>query len=180
MKRLIFIFLAVALGMSSHEVSGRVLVEPDTLTFRKTWQMPGMSAREVFGYTYFFKREFFHGWDLGSSWKHGPSADRYSRMFVGIDLAGRPGKIFPKVNLIYRDNELEVIMDDIYVDWYTALCLCLSTRDDKFNRSRSWLRTHDKEVLDAARAWSAKLFEELTAALDEYLKCGPPIEMKEM
>lgn len=180
MKRLIFIFLAVALGMSSHEVSGKVLVEPDTLTFRKTWQMPGMSAREVFGYTYFFRREFFHGWNHGCLFRPGILTDRYSRMFVGIDLAGRPGKIFPKVNLIYRDNELEVIMDDIYVDWDTALCLCLSTMDDKFNRSRSWLRTHDKEVLDAARAWSAKLFEELTAALDEYLKYGPPIEMKEM
>lgn len=177
MKRLILIFLAVALGVSSHEVSGRVLVEPDTLTFRKTWQMPGMSASEVFDYTRNFREDCLKGWSIGADVKGGYYSDSFSRSFRDVSLAGRYGTISPALYMRNRDNEIELILTEVFVTWDNTLCLCLSTMDDRFNRSRKWLRTHDKAVLDAARAKCAEIFDEIAASLDKYLKEGRPIDL---
>lgn len=174
-KRFVAILLAVFFGISAF-ASTRPVTNPDTLTFRKVWPMPGMSAGEVWDYMLPFRRDFFKDWDISGNPKYVYSHE-FSRFFLGVDLAGHSGQIFPKVNFIYMDNKLEVIMTDIYVYWGKALCLRLSTIDDRFNRSRRWLRNHDKAVLDAARAKSSDIFEWLTSAIDEYLKSGEPIEL---
>ena len=182
MKRLIFIFLAVTMGMNSHEISGRVLVEPDILTFRKTWQIPGMSAQDIYYYIDSFAKMLKdNNWKYGIDPKGGRYSYNYSRFFYDIDLSGRRGELSPELYLRCRNGEFELILTEIFVAWSGGKCVFyLSTIDDRFNRPALWRLFHSKKVLDAARARSAELFEELTAAMDEYLKYGPPIEMKEM
>lgn len=175
-KRFVAILLAVFFGISAF-ASTRPVTNPDTLTFRKVWEMPGMRAREVFDYTFHFRKDCMKEWSLGADVKGGCYSFRYSRSFRNVSLSDRFGTISPALYLRNRDNEIELILTEVFVTWDNKVCLCLSTMDDRFNRSRSWLRTHDKAVLDAARAKCAEIFDDIAASLDKYLKEGRPIEM---
>ena len=176
MKRFVAILLAVFFGISAF-ASTKPVTNPDTLTFRKVWEMPGMSAREVFDYTRQFRKGCLKEWSLGADVNGGYYSDSFSRSYRNVSLSDRFGTISPALYVRCRDNEIELILTEVFVTWDNKVCLCLSTMDDRFNRSRRWLRTHDKAVLDAARAKCAEIFNDIADSLDKYLKEERPIEM---
>lgn len=52
--------------------------------------------------------------------------------------------------------------------------------DDRFNRTWYWRVTRSPKVIDEIRKRSKEIFEMITASMDEYLKVGPPVELKKL
>ncbi len=175
------IFFAVVIVLFGCSVScfGRKLADPDTLTFKKTYSMPGMSEDDIYIFTAGWEAPWleFYG---GSRGKYGTEGKSYACWFYGQKLDKVTANIFPMVYLIFRDGSFDLIFTDISASWRHDYIDCLSSNDDRFNRTWFWRARHSKKILAQIRVRSKELFEIVTASMDDYLKVGPPVEMKKL
>ena len=182
MKRLILIFLAVAVVLSVNCSIFAQSRRENCIKFSKSYDVPGMTRNELYSY--------LAGWNIGIKCldvgggvlvgKDPREIKSYSGFFEDLDFDKTRGDLYIVLYLKLRDNGFDMEMTDISVYWRHKMVLFLYPIDDRFNRPALWRLFHSKRIIDAARARSAELFEELTAAMDEYLKAGPPIDMKKL
>ena len=180
MRKVILAVIVALLAGCCGTCFGRKLADPDTLTFRKTYSMPGMSEDEL----YIFSR----GWPdksgelriklVGTPLGYfGNSAKSYVGYFYGQKLSSTIADIHAYINLYFRDGEFDIVFTDISASWRHNYIDHLSSRDDRFNRNVFWRMSYNQKILDQIRERSKELFELVVASMDEYLKVGPPVEL---
>lgn len=157
---------------------GRKLVEPDTLTFKKTYSMDGRDKKDLYG--------FLSGWpstDMGleySRFYHDRDRKEFRGRFWNVAFGNRIGDIFGDIYIVYRDGGFDLVFTNINAHWKYNFVHRLSTHDDRFNRTWYWRATHNAKLIDEIRKRSKEIFEMITASMDEYLKVGPPVELKKL
>ena len=157
---------------------GRKLADPDTLTFKKTYSMPGMSKDELYEFARMWKGEGLKLDDMG-----GYSIYRerdYHVEFDGQVLESTTADIDGDVFLRFRDGEFDLIFTNIGVVWRNNFVVRMSTHDDRFNRTWLWRVLRSKKILNQIRVRSEELFEIVTASMDHYLEVGPPVELNKI
>ena len=180
MRRLIVAFAVMLIGFSG-TCFGRKLADPDTLTFKKTYSMPGMSKDEIYRYVKGWpdKRlgiEYF-GDPLGY---FGYDAKGYVGHFYGQRLPSTVADIHSHIDLYFRNGEFDLVFTRISASWRHNYIDCLSSKDDRFNRNVFWRMSYSMKILDQIRVRSKELFEIVTASMDHYLEVGPPVELKKI
>ncbi|MDD7454950.1 MAG: hypothetical protein PUK70_01670 [Bacteroidales bacterium] len=170
MRKLIFITtVIIAITASSFSISAQK-IEPEPLTFRKTYQMPGMSQKELYRYTAQWNdRTISLQFDGSSAFK----SKWYSVDYNDLAIKNKPGSIFGHVFLNYYEGYFDLIFTGISVYWGNKAEYIISSVDNNLNRTRLWFLMHNEEAIEQGRLESAKLFEMITASMDEYLKTGP-------
>ena len=100
--------------------------------------------------------------------------------FENLYLAGRPARLYMEIYLNYYYGCFEFKLTEISVVWGAAehLETCLSTHDDRTNRTWFWLLVTNRKVLDAARVEAERIFNELVYSMEDYIHNNPP-ESKE-
>ena len=183
MKRFFVIISILFLFLGMERVSrSEPMYRPDTLTFSKMYYMPGYTKNEL----YCFANHWFdlysnlsvHSGDPKHHWSDTCGA---SCWFEDLYLAGKPAKLLINIYLNYYYGCFEFKLTEISVVWGAAehLETCLSTHDDRTNRTWFWLLVTNRKVLDAARVEAERLFNEYVASMDEYVKLCPPPESKQ-
>lgn len=178
MRKVIFAIVIVLLGCSG-TCFGRKLADPDTLTFKKTYSMPGMSEDDIYIFTAGWRAPWleFYG---GSCGKYGTEGKSYACWFYGQKLDKVTANIFPMVYLIFRDGSFDLIFTDISASWRYNYIDCLSSKDDRFNRNVFWRMSYSMKILDQLRARSKELFEIVTTSMDHFLEIGPSVELRKV
>lgn len=178
MRKVILVIAILLVGFSG-DCFGRKLADPDTLTFKKTYSMPGMSEDDIYVFTAGWREPWmeFYGSPRG---KYGTDGKYYACRFYGQKLDKVKANIFPNVYLIFRDGSFDLIFTDISASWRHNNIDCLSSRDDRFNRNVFWRMSYSMKILDQIRERSKELFEIVTASMDHYLEVGPPVELKKL
>ena len=154
---------------------GRNLVEPDTLTFKKTYSMDGRDKKDLYG--------FLSGWpstDIGLEFSRYGTFDDWKKFrgrFWNVAFGNRTGDVFGDIYIVYRDEEFDLVFTNIGAQWKYNFVLRLSTHDDCFKRTWYWRATHSAKLIEEIRKRSKTIFEMITASMDEYLKVGPPVEL---
>lgn len=171
MRKLIFITtVIIAITASSLSLFAQK-IEPEELSFKKTYQMPGMSQEELW--------RFFRSWTDASldltpiGVRYGYEGENYYIHYPIANVNGRPGRILCFISLNFQDNSFEMILSDICVYWGNNAEFDISVRDDKFNRSKLWFLMHNKKAIEIARTKAAEAFDAVVTSMDEYLKTGP-------
>ncbi|MCI2109120.1 MAG: hypothetical protein LKK12_06265 [Bacteroidales bacterium] len=180
MRKLIFITtVIIAITASSFSISAQK-IEPEPLTFRKTYQMQAMSQKELYRLTSDWEeispivefRGFLNGFD-----------GKYYRLYCPtVDFGNRSGIITGIVELNIRDNAFDLVLSNISFRCGNKVGLHISSHDDNFNRTKFWLLTHNKRIIDKARAKSSEIFDCITSLMDEYINSNHdgPIELSAM
>ncbi|HBH09061.1 MAG TPA: hypothetical protein DDX40_06650 [Rikenellaceae bacterium] len=163
----------------SGECFGRKLADPDTLTFKKTYPMPGISNDEI--------RSFIADWPWKSAGLEycgipvgyfGYDAMSFRGRFRDQKLKSTTADIYSYIYLYFRDGAFDLVFTDITAYWRNNYIDHLSSKDDRFNRNVFWRMSYSMKILDQIRARSKELFEIVTASMDNYLEVGPPVELK--
>ena len=81
------------------------------------------------------------------------------------------------VNIHFLYGSLVLELKNLAVGWRNHH-VNLSKRDDSFNRTWLWRVNHNQKTVQAARDCCNKIFDDLCSSMDEYLKDGPPLELK--
>ena len=157
---------------------GRKLANPDTLTFKKTYSMPGMDIDKI--------REAVREWpqrNIGLEYSRS-SLDWTTKSFRGryfdVLFGKTRGDLFGDVVLVFRDGSFDLVLKNISAQWRNNFVTCMSTNDDKFNRTWFWRASRSKKILNNVRLRSSEIFEMITASMDHYLEVGPPVELKKV
>lgn len=158
---------------------GRKLADPDTLTFKKTYSMPGMSEFEIYLFVAGWKGPCLES-DGCPGIKYGTEGNSYIGRFYWQKLDRIAANIFPRVYLIAKDGSFDLIFTDISASWRHNYIDCLSSKDDRFNRNVFWRMSYSMKILDQIRVRSKELFEIVTASMDHYLEVGPPVELNKI
>ena len=175
MKRFFVIISILFLFLGMERVSrSEPMYRPDTLTFRRAFLFPGMSEDDIYQYT------------LGYDDLH-PELDfmgltvdnrnrRYSLYYDNLYFKGRPGEIHCFVYFNFHNSYFEIILTRITAAWGAAgnVEWCLSTHDDRTNRTWFWLLVTNRKVLDAARVEAERIFNELVYSMEDYIHNNPP------
>ena len=180
MRKVIFAIVIVLLGYSG-TCFGRKLADPDTLTFKKTYSMPGMSKDEIrslikdwpdksIGLEYEGTPVGYFGYDAMSFWGR----------FREQRLKSTVADIYSHVYLYFWDDAFAIVFTNISAYWRNNYIDHLSSKDDKFNRNVFWRMSYSIKILDQIRGRSKELFEMVTASMDHYLKVGPPVELRKV
>ena len=175
---MILAVIVVLLAGCSGTCFGRKLVEPDTLTFKKTYRMDGKDKEELYG--------FLSGWpstNIGieySRFNYERDWDKYRGRFWNVAFWNRVGNVFGDIYIVYRDEGFDLIFTNIEAQWKYNSVGRLSTHDDRFNRTWYWRATHSAKLIDEIRKRSKEIFEMITASMDEYLKVGPDIDLEKI
>ena len=178
MRKMILVLLVALLAGCCGTCFGRNLVEPDTLTFKKTYSMDGMDKKDLY--------VFLSGWsstDIGleySRFYHDRAWKEFRGRFWNVAFGNRTGDVFGDIYIVYKDGGFDLIFTNIEAQWKYNFVLRLSTHDDRFNRTWYWRVTHSAKLIDEIRKRSKAIFEMITASMDEYLKVGPPMEMEKI
>lgn len=157
---------------------GRKLVEPDTLTFKKTYSMDGRDKKDLYG--------FLSGWpstDMGleySRFCHDRNRKEFRGRFWNVAFGNRVGDIFGDIYIVYRDGGFDLVFTNINAHWKYNFVHRLSTHDDRFNRTWYWRATHNAKLIDEIRKRSKEIFEMITTSMDHYLEVGPPVELNKL
>lgn len=176
--RKVIITIVILLAGFSGTCFGRELVNPDTLTFKKTYSMPGMTKDELYEYARKWKGEDIRLDDRYGDWRH--KEKDYHIKFDGQVLESTTADIDGDVFLRFRDGEFDLIFTNIGTVWKNNFVVRMSTHDDRFNRTWLWRVLRSKKILNQIRVRSEELFKMITASMDEYLKVGPPVELKKI
>ncbi len=177
MRKVILVIAILLVGFSG-DCFGRKLADPDTLTFKKTYSMPGMSEDDIYVFTAGWKAPWMEFYGIRD--KYGTGGKCYACRFYGEKLDKVTANIFSKVYLVFRDGSFDLIFSDISASWRHNYIDCLSSRDDRFNRNVFWRMSYSMKILDQIRERSKELFEIVTASMDHYLEVGPPVELKKI
>ena len=183
MKRFFVIISILFLFLGMERVSrSEPMYRPDTLTFSKMYYMPGYTKNELsrFFYKWFYLYPNFST-NSGDPKHHWSDTCGASCRFENLYLAGRPARLYMEIYLNYYYGCFEFKLTEISVVWGAAEHLepCLSTHDDRTNRTWFWLLVTNRKVLDAARVEAERLFNEYVSSMDEFVKLCPPPESKE-
>ncbi len=179
MRKMILAVIVVLLAGCCGTCFGRKLVEPDTLTFKKTYSMPGMAEDEIYIFTAGWEESWME-FDGMYDGKYGTEGKSYVCRFYGEKLDKVTANIFPRVYLIFTDGSFDLIFTDISASWRYNYIDHLSSMDDRFNRNVFWRMSYSQKILDQIREHSKELFELVVASMDEYLKVGPPVELEKI
>jgi len=177
MRKVIFAVFIILVGFCG-TCFGRELVNPDTLTFRKTYSMPGMSRDEI--------REFVKGWppkNAGLEYSRSSldwTTKSYRGRYFDVLFGKTRGDLFGDVILVFRDGGFDLVFKNISAQWRNSFVTCMSTNDDNLNRTWFWRAGRSKKILGQIRERSKELFDMITASMDDYLKAGPPVELKKL
>ena len=150
---------------------GRNLADPDTLAFKKTYSMPEKNIDEI--------REAVREWpqkNISLDWTTKSFRGRYFDVLFGKTR----GDLFGDVILVFRDGSFDLVFKDISAQWRNNFVSCMSTNDDKFNRTWFWRASRSKKILNNVRIRADEIFEMITASMDEYLEVGPPVELNKL
>lgn len=177
MRKVILVIAILLVGFSG-DCFGRKLADPDTLTFKKTYSMPGMSEFEIYRFTAGWREPWMEFYGIRD--KYGTGGKCYACRFYGEKLDKVTANIFSKVYLVFRDGSFDLIFSDISASWRHNYIDCLSSRDDRFNRNVFWRMSYSMKILDQIRERSKELFEIVTASMDHYLEVGPPVELNKL
>lgn len=177
MRRLIIAFAIMLIGFSG-TCFGRKLADPDTLTFKKTYSMSGMSEDDIRGLVKEWPQKGIGLEYLRTSldWSRKSYRGRYFNVFFGKTR----GDLFGDVILVFRDGSFDLVFKNISAQWRNNYVTCMSTNDDKFNRTWFWRASRSKKVLNNVRHRSSEIFDMITASMDHYLEVGPPVELKKL
>ena len=177
MRKVIFAIVILLAGFSG-TCFGRDLVNPDTLTFKKTYSMPGMTKDELYEYVGRWKGE-----DIRLDNRGGYSIYRerdYHVKFDGQILESTTADIDGDVFLRFRDGEFDLIFTNIGAVWKNNFVVRMSTHDDRLNRPWLWRVLRSKKILNQIRVRSEELFKVITASMDHFLEVGPPVELRKI
>ena len=178
MRKMILAVIVALLAGCCGTCFGRKLVEPDTLTFKKTYSMPGMTEDELY--------DLLRKWEdrnVGLKLRSKDRIDRRVRYHIEFDgqiLESTTADIDGDVLIKFRDGEFDLIFTNIGAVWKRIFVVRMSTHDDRFNRTWLWRAFRSQKILEQIRGRSAELFDVITASMDEYLKVGPPVEMEKI
>lgn len=177
MRKVIFAVVIVLLGCSG-TCFGRKLADPDTLTFKKTYSMPGMSEDDIRGLVKEWPQKSIGLEYLRTSldWSRKSYRGRYFDVLFGKTR----GDLFGDVILVFRDGSFDLVFKNISAQWRNNFVTCMSTNDDKFNRTWFWRASRSKKILNNARLRSSEIFKMITASMDHFLEVGPPVELKKL
>lgn len=171
MKKLILITtVLISVAASSLSLFAQK-IEPEELSFKKTYQMPGMSQEDLYRLTSVWD-EFspmieFRGALYGFDGK-------YYRIYCpNVNFGKKSGIITGMVELNFRNNAFDLVLRNISFRCGNKVGLGISSHDDNFNRTKFWLLTHNKEMIETARVKASEIFNYITSIMDEYLKTGP-------
>ena len=177
MRKVIFAIVIVLLGCSG-TCFGRKLADPDTLTFKKTYSMPGMSEDEI--------RDLVRDWppkDIGLEYSRFSldwTRKIYRGRYFNVLFGKTRGDLFGDVILVFRDGGFDLMFKNISAQWRNNFVTCMSANDDKFNRTWFWRASRSKKILNNVRLRSSEIFDMITASMDHYLEVGPPVELKKL
>lgn len=170
MKKLILI-TTVLLSVAASSLSLHAQeIKPEKLTFKKTYEMPGMSQEDLYRYTAQWNDKTISLQFDGSS---GFESKWYSVEFNDVTINSKPGSIFGHVFLNYHDGYFDLIFTGISIYWGNKAEYIISSADDNLNRTKLWFLMHNEKAIKQGRFESAKLFERITASMSEHLKAGP-------
>ena len=177
MRKVIFAIVIVLLGCSV-TCFGKKLVDPDTLTFKKTYSFPDMSKDELYQYTagWPYKQLNLEFGGVRGGYGNKGFRGRYFDVLFGKTR----GDLFGDVILVFRDGSFDLVFKNISAQWRNNYVTCMSTNDDKFNRTWFWRASRSKKILNNVRLRSSEIFEMITASMDHYLEVGPPVELKKI
>lgn len=177
MRRLIIAVAIMLIGFGG-TCFGRKLADPDTLAFKKTYLMPEKNIDEI--------REAVREWpqkNIGLEYSRS-SLDWTTKSFRGryfdVLFGKTRGDLFGDVILVFRDGSFDLVFKNISAQWRNNFVTCMSTNDDKFNRTWFWRASRSKKILNNVRIRADEIFKMITASMDEYLKVGPPVELKKL
>ena len=183
MKRFFVIISILFLFLGMERVSrAEPMYRPDTLTFSKMYYMPGYTRKELYRFCnhwlFLYPNFSFNSGEMG---RFGYDTSGASCLFKDLYLAGKPAKLLINIYLNYYYGCFEFKLTETSVVWGAAehLETCLSTHDDRTNRTWFWLLVTNRKVLDAARVEAERLFNEYVASMDEFVKLCPPPESKQ-
>lgn len=177
MRKFILVITILLVGFSGN-CFGRKLADPDTLTFKKTYSMPGMNEDEI--------RNLVRDWpqkDLGLEYSRFSldwTRKSYRGRYFNVLFGKTRGDLFGDVILVFRDGGFDLVFKNISAQWRNNFVTCMSTNDDKFNRTWFWRASRSKKILNNVRLRSNEIFDMITASMDHYLEVGPPVELKKL
>ena len=178
MRKMILAVIVALLAGCCGTCFGRKLVEPDTLTFRKTYSMPGMTEKDLYYLLGSWEDQKIGLKFRGEDWIYRRA--RYHIEFDGQILESTTADIDGDVLIKFRDGEFDLIFTNIGAVWKRIFVVRMSTHDDRFNRTWLWRALRSQKILEQIRVRSGELFEVITASMDEYLKVGPPVELQKI
>lgn len=177
MRRLIIAVAIMLIGFGG-TCFGRKLADPEKLTFKKTYSMPGMTRDELYRNT-----AGWHSESLNLSFGGVVCKDEdkgYRARYYNQRFGNKQGALFGTVFLSFRDGSFDLTFTDISAFYGNKDVDPVSTCDDRFNRTWYWRVTRSQKVIDEIRKRSKEIFEMITASMDEYLKVGPPVELNKL
>lgn len=154
----------------------KVMTDPEPLEFRKIYWLKDKEKdksdiyRDLYGWGEGFDLEF-----VGSV---GFDEKCYFLKAQGLDFDGKDGRMTGSVNIHILYGGFVLELKDIAVGWGNHFISDLSKEDNSFNRPWLWRVNHNPETVEAARERSKEIFDTLCASMDEFLKNGPPMELK--
>ena len=175
--RKVIITIVILLAGFSGNCFGRKLADPDTLTFKKTYSMPGMNENMT---------NLVRDWpqkDLGLEYSRFSldwTRKSYRGRYFNVLFEKTRGDLFGDVILVFRDGGFDLVFKNISAQWRNNFVTCMSANDDKFNRTWFWRASRSKKILNNVRLRSSEIFDMITASMDHYLEVGPPVELKKL
>lgn len=157
----------------------KVRVEPEPLTFTRIITVSKELNPNLF--------ELTRGWDLAKG-----SVDRgvyfnafddnyihYWGNFNNLNAKKENYDLLIRMKLFYLGPyNLELLAYDITSFGDKHPVMHLSAKDDRFNRPWLWRVLHDIETVDMERKAAEECFNMVADSLEEFLKDGPPLELK--
>ena len=140
--------------------------------------MPGMTRDELYRNT-----AGWHSVSLNLSFGGVVCKDEdkgYRARYYNQRFGNKQWALFGTVSLTFRDGSFDLTFTDISAFYGNKDVDPVSTCDDRFNRTWYWRVTRSQKVIDEIRKRSKEIFEMITASMDEYLKVGPPVELKKL
>lgn len=178
MRKMILAVIVALLAGCCGTCFGRKLADPEKLTFKKTYSIPGMTRDELYRNT-----AGWHSESLNLSFGGVVCKDEdkgYRARYYNQRFGNKQGALFGTVFLSFRDGSFDLTFTDISAFYGNKDVDPVSTCDDRFNRTWYWRATHNAKLIDEIRKRSKEIFEMITASMDEYLKVGPPVELKKL
>ena len=183
MRRILHIALAATLAaICVLPASGqdyrrnKVRVEPEPLEFRKTYWLPGLSPRD--------QRALMNKWDFkeyelkntgGPAYNDGLS---YFLSVHNLDFKKVKGTVMGNVIFLFNEGYLTLEFNNITIDWKNHLIIDMSQEDSRLNRPWLWRVNHNPVIVNTARERCREIFDTICASMDEFIKDGPPLELK--
>ena len=150
--------------------------EPEPLVFRKVYSLPGENSKDIYRLVAHWKCDDYNIIFTGGG--YGYESKGYYLSAHNQDFDKVIGTIMGNVVLCFYDGEMALEFNRISVDWNNHLILDMSKDDNRLNRPWLWRVNHNTKIVQTARDRCKEIFDHLCSSMDEYLRDGPPMELK--